>query len=138
MRAELIDKYGYVVSVLESNNYNQHVLDATVRQVKSWDMKKEPIEYKFFADVYIKFDGCTFFNFRGQDYVVETSKGEDSYYHICGLRNYNSFMVTMLFVYDVMVKTIGLSNIYERSEYTDMLDTGVFNDYKINILDNNN
>lgn len=60
-----------------------------------------PYDEYFVAHVYARFDGCTHWWFRGEDYEPGTDEGFDSYYHICGEYCLLSKMIQMAFIWEV-------------------------------------
>ena len=58
-------------------------------------------EYSFIANVYIKFDMCSHWNFYGTDYNSDNESEKDSYYHICGGHEYIRFFRAMAFAAEV-------------------------------------
>lgn len=108
MLAKLIqDKYE-----IASFNYTKESnrIEGTVETAVGWSIDcGEAIESEYFADVTVKWDGCSHFEFKGQD-------GVDSYYHICGINNYLLYIRVMAFIYEVMTKEIENYNEVEEFE----------------------
>lgn len=76
-------------------------LSGTLWEINGWDLNNNPSSYNFMADICIKWDLCSHWNFYGEDYFKFEDGEEteqDSYYHICGGRNYIDFMRGMSFV----------------------------------------
>ena len=86
---------------------DSHYISGFAEEIVSWgkDCVFDTYETLYFADFYIKWDGCSHWNFRGEDYCKE-SKEIDSYYHICGAYSYKNFIIGLLFVFDVASKYI--------------------------------
>jgi len=108
MEAYLIDKNNSIVSIFKIKEHDLNVT-GDIYNVTGWDMENKPCEFEYFANVYVKWDGCSHFRFKGEDFNIETDKlndGDeaDSYYHICGLDNYIDFSMTLYFAYVVMTK----------------------------------
>jgi hypothetical protein len=55
-------------------------------ECNGWDLDEDrtPCDWSFFASVFCKWDGCTHWWFRGEDYDPDTKDEADAYYHICG------------------------------------------------------
>ena len=68
----------------------------------SWCNDKTIFEEYFFADMTCKWDGCTHWMFRGEDYNSETDQNEDCYYHICGEHYFQRHIRTMCFVWKIV------------------------------------
>ena len=96
----LIDEHGYPIYEFRIKDKDEY-LDGTLWEIYGWDADKNPSSYNFMADVGMKWDLCSHWNFYGEDYYKfedgeETEK--DSYYHICGAYSYINFMKAMSFV----------------------------------------
>ena len=62
-----------------------------------------PVDNHYVADVYARFDGCTHWWFRGEDYAEGVTK-PDSYYHICGPECLRHMMACMAFIWEVAAR----------------------------------
>lgn len=70
----------------------------------SWYKPDEGVEgadYEYFCEFYSKWDSCTHWWFKGEDYDEETDAEHDSYYHICGARCFKDHIRNMCFVWKV-------------------------------------
>ena len=87
----------------------------------SWSVDyNEVYDYEFVADVYCKWDGCTHWWFRGEDYVGELDNA-DSYYHLCGTPCFLTHIRCMCFVWKLAYQTmIDSGNDYTMEEYFDV------------------
>lgn len=70
----------------------------------SWNMDGTPYEYSYVAGVYCKWDACTHWYFRGEDY--ETEGEADSYYHLCGGYSFMGHIIAMCFVWKLAEQII--------------------------------
>ncbi len=90
-----------------------------------WDAVGEkpypPCEWEFFADVWIKCDGCGHWYFRGEDYYEGNDKTTDSYYHICGDHCFLSHIRMMCFIWKLA--TIVLTECYENDKPNPYINT---------------
>lgn len=143
MKAELINKNGKIISIYKLNKkmINGNCVDGIISNVYSWDNETgEPIDEHFFADAYIKWDGCSHFRFYGEDYVQTEDNKEnneiDSYYHICGIDSYMEFMRTMIFGYEVMIHHVG-NDFGEVKEYEKIKVLNLLKGYVIKYYDEN-
>lgn len=93
----------------------------------------EGADYNFFCKFYSKWDSCTHWWFKGEDYDEAISKDQDSYYHICGSPCFENYIRNMCFVWKVSAMVLldleRHSSTYLQREITD----GYFNE-KINSL----
>lgn len=67
----------------------------------SWSLDGTPWDYHFVADFYCKWDGCTHWWFKGEDYDENISDSLDSYYHLCGAESFVSHVRMMCFAWKV-------------------------------------
>ena len=106
----------------------------------AWTSDNQPIEWGFVSDVYCKWDSCTHWNFRGEDYDPEINKNEpgNNYYHLCGEEVFINHIRMMCFVW--MVVTIIMekyrqdrvvSHQYLEDDNTALLVHSLLNGYKI-------
>ena len=103
--------------------------------------RREPIDWDFIADVYCKWDSCTHWNFRGEDYDPEINKDEpgDNYYHLCGEEYFTNHIRMMCFVWVVVSSIMEMyrtpsDSIFEEyfgNETTVLLVNLMLNQYKI-------
>ena len=71
-----------------------------------------PTDYSFVTSAYIKWDGCSHFNFYGEDYS-KGDKEKNSYYHICGKGSYYQFMLGIAFMYALGARYIEKADLDE-------------------------
>ena len=112
----LIDKNGYTVAKFElTGDY----MTGDCYTCCSWELDKAPVDYHYFAGVYSKWDSCTHWYFRGEDFDQELNISGDSYYHICGSGCFLEHVRIMCFLWKVAA--MYLKEEYERegSKYTD-------------------
>ena len=95
----LIDPHGYIIAKFE---HTEKYMGGNCYSCSSWvGDKNEPYEWDFFAEVWCKWDACTHWRFKGEDYDVENDKEHDSYYHICGKRCFSDHIRLMCFVWKI-------------------------------------
>ena len=95
-------------------------VEGTVETAISWSIDcGAALDTKHFADVTVKWDGCSHFEFNGQD-------GDGCYYHICGISNYLLYIKVMAFIYEVMTKEI--ENYDEVKEFSEFKKLGILSD----------
>lgn len=108
---------------------------------ESWDGKtNEPLEWSFHSEVYAKWDGCSHWWFRGEDYNLETEEKEESYYHICS--SFQTFILIMCFVWKIageyhkedLTKRHILSSLTTEEYDLELIDY-MLKDYKIERVD---
>ncbi len=133
-KAILKDKDGYIQVVFELENIYQSAVSGTIKRTISWSIDKEPLEDEFFAELSVKWDGCSHFWFYGEDYIKEFNN-KDGYYHICGIGGYFNFLRTMHFAYEVMVDHVGINKIDEREELEDLRKLGLLDGYTIEYIE---
>lgn len=61
------------------------------------DEQYTPSRWLFHSSVYAKWDGCTHWNFYGEDF--DEGLNESSYYHLCGHCNFENHIRLMCFVW---------------------------------------
>ena len=135
----LKDSDDYIIGVITIDNSDHHAVDGTCKEVTSWYGNKIPdIENaKYLADFYCKWDACTHWNFRGEDYdpLIENCD-EDNYYHLCGQRSFTDHIRLMCFVWKVvamiLVRENQKSDFVDNSEY--VLKEAYFESDKIKAL----
>lgn len=129
----LKDNSGYDVAklVIEENKPDS-ILDANVYKATTWDRKKA-IEWLYYSGLYAKWDGCTHWYFRGEDY--ETDSEVDGYYHLCGFGNMMTHIIIMCFSWKVAGEWLCMRKAgsvdYTRKEYYDRRIEHILKDYKI-------
>ena len=100
-------------------------LNGILLELTSWSGKSATdignSDFNFIANIYLKWDGCSHFNFYGQDYVgdKESKQNCDSYYHICGFNSYIKHFRSMVFAYQLAINKLGecFDSEYEIPEY---------------------
>ena len=134
INAYLIKKSdGFIVGKLNLTNDYETALSCDVYSAIAWDGQTlEPTEYDFAFHAGIKWDGCSHFNFYGQDYVDNDSE-KDSYYHLCGVDNYYSMFSLMLFAKECAKYYMNQENPYNFDEdrYGGIPDIDLFEFYDI-------
>lgn len=86
----------------------------------SWSVDyKEVHDWEFFAEAYLKWDGCTHWWFKGEDYDPDQDIKRDSYYHLCGaycMVNHISYMAFVWRVAEMVLNEVASSDF--TREYT--------------------
>ena len=98
----LIAPDGEVAAKFEIYKRGTHSIMGYCYSVVSWNLDGTPYEFEFIADVYLKWDACTHWNFYGEDYDPEIDKEQreqDSYYHLCGAHTFMRHIQCMCFVW---------------------------------------
>lgn len=92
---------GRVVSFF---NVDTECRSGICKQGVAWEKDHPvPFEWELVAEVGFRFDGCTHWWFRGEDWEG-TKETEDGYYHICGAGCMLDMMRDMAFVWTVCGK----------------------------------
>lgn len=90
-------------------------------EATSWDAKTgEVYSWLFHSGVYCKWDGCTHWNFKGEDYDPEIDGSEDSYYHLCGEYSFNRHIQLMCFVWKLVATLMIARNKEENNIQLDI------------------
>lgn len=95
-----------------------------------------PVEWEFVADVYCKWDGCTHWNFWGEDYdpEIDNKEEKDSYYHLCGCHCFANHIRYMCFIWKVsemvLSKSVGTDDYYDSEEIKNLIEL-MLKDYTI-------
>jgi hypothetical protein len=118
---------GCIIAFYEQKDQYKLSTSGEIRQYISWDMDGTPYESEFFADVNVKWDGCSHFRFHGEDFPND----KDSYYHICGIHSYIDFMRMFVFAYEVMVEHVGIEQMDEKEEYRQLQKLNLLDGYTI-------
>lgn len=119
MKFSLIDdKTGYSIAEFRVESMNEVAISGSVYNPYSWEYEGSPLEYNYFAGVHIKWDACSHFYYRGEEYGTKDWE-QDGCYHICGGHSYLDHIRTIAFVLEV-----GRMNIkrYDVDEF-DKLDS---------------
>lgn len=133
-KALLKDNDGNIISVftMKKDHDTEHSITGELEEVVSWEVSGEIYEKLLFAELYVKWDGCSHFWFNGQD--SKNEENLDSYYHICGIGGYLKFIRMLLFAYEVMVNHVGFDNIDEKEEFEELLESGMLDGYTIEYI----
>ena len=111
----LKDPSGCVVAKFVVENEDYHCLMGHCYSCVSWDADNNiPLEYLFVTDAYCKWDGCTHWNFCGEDYNDDDPI--NAYYHLCGDLCFRDHIRYMCFVWKLASMLI-VNEHYQ--EYTD-------------------
>lgn len=125
---------------IKEEKSNEAALSGIILNVDSTN-NNEITELSFIAKGYIKFDGCSHFNFRGQEFKNDDTKS-DSYYHLCGFESLHSFIRNLSFMWQLAIDELDmLYELGESDQFVDFRDSsGVLDAYKISeeIVDENN
>lgn len=105
----LINSDGYTTCKFE---FTDDYMTGVCYECYTWDTHKNPLEYHYVADVYCKWDSCTHWWFRGQDY---DSGDNDSYYHLCGSGCFTDHIRAMCFVWRLAAMTLIKDENYSKS-----------------------
>ena len=103
--------------------------------ISDYDQYNNPTAKKLFAQVAIKWDGCSHFWFAGEDSENEEEPENDSYYHVCGISDYFIFTRTMFFLYEVMVNHVGIDKISELDQYNKYKSLGILDGCSIDLYE---
>lgn len=127
----LQDSDGYIVSKFEMTTNER--FEGRAYECISWDgITKKPEEWLFHSEVYAKWDGCSHWWFKGEDYSVETDScehnGTDGYYHICS--SFDNFIRTMCFVWK-LAGNYHINNLKEKN----LLDNERLKEYNLELVD---
>lgn len=139
VRAELIDMEDGARIIAYYNRKNDYPLsaDGEIHIVTAWNLDDSPYHTDFFAEMFVKWDGCSHFYFYGDDYL--NTKKADSYYHICGAYDLVNHMRMLVFAYEVMVEHVGYSNVLEIGELEELRKLNLINEkYQIRYFYDNN
>ncbi len=99
LKAELINKHDDVVAIVRQTENWDYSLNGIISLVTSWDLNGKPSNEEFLANCFIKWDGCSHFWYKGQDFPYEEEVYP--YYHECGLNYYYLNFVAKLFAFEV-------------------------------------
>ena len=99
----LKDKDGYIIAKFEMvDDY----FSGDCYECVGWQHDgKSPCEWHYHSEMFAKFDGCTHWYFKGEDYNKENEEGNcdgiDSYYHLCGSDCFENHIRFMCFVWKI-------------------------------------
>ena len=96
----LVDSTRFTIEVESNYQYNDeyenssdwYYVNITIKDNESYCEDGDKL---FLAHAYIKWDGCTHWNFYGEDSKGEQEKA-DSYYHLCGSHTFMTFIYAMI------------------------------------------
>lgn len=118
---QLINKEaGYCESIFVKSNEYDLSLKGILLEANSWSIvDKSVVNCSFIASLCIKWDGCSHFWFKGEDYLndSEHEDDEDSYYHICGFNSYIEHFRSMIFAWKLAEENIDKIDWIETKEY---------------------
>lgn len=123
----LIDDDGYIVAKFEPTRVCGSGIDGVIYVATEWGTDPSAygaVEYEFLAEVYCKFDSCTHWWFKGEDYDVELKTEKDSYYHLCGSGSFTNHIRGMCFVWRLVPEI--MKAVEPNNDWT-----GEYRDYKI-------
>lgn len=131
--AKLIENdSGYAIATYEQSEEYELSADGIIREVISWDCDSgKQYETMFFANVTVKWDGCSHIRFYGEDYIDQDTGDKDSYYHLCGVKPYINFMRLLVFAYEIMVEHVGYEKVLEKVEYKELKQLNLLKGYSI-------
>ena len=95
----LKDNEGYEIIVVNIIKIDKAWIEGEALITTAWN---EGIaeDFDFFADFYIKWDGCSHFYFKGQD------NDDSGYYHICGGSDYITHIEVLAFINKIAIDII--------------------------------
>jgi len=96
----LVDDKDYIIARYEFDVVENHWLQGKIYSVIAWD-DDGICDEEFFAEMIIKWDECSHWNFYGEDYDPNIENSNDSYYHICGNYSYNNFLNIIIGAYNI-------------------------------------
>jgi hypothetical protein len=94
MESRLIDN-GRIIAIYKIDKYPMNI-DGKIYKITDWGKNNNPTDMEFFANAWVKWDNCSHFNFYGQDYKYGEEE-KNSYYHICGPKEYIEFSSILYF-----------------------------------------
>ena len=120
----LIDKNNYVCSVANILDAHPYFVNISCYHPCSWAADLNgihiPYDMHYAFDAHCKWDSCTHWYFRGEDYDPEIDKEFDSYYHLCGSYCFQDHIRNMCFAWklaaDIMIMLQAKEN--DGSSYT--------------------
>ena len=130
LKAELIDKTGTIIATVRQTETWTHNFGGFISIPNSWSMDNTVYEEDFLLSCSIKWDGCSHFWYKGQDYLSDEEIYP--YYHECGLNYYYKHFIAKLFAFEVAKHYMKahVKNIEEN------MDDDLYNTIdRINILD---
>lgn len=89
---------------------------------RTWDKPSDEI---FFADVWVKWDSCSHFNFYGEDYKTKEDDN-NSYYHICGVDGYKKFVILLWLTHQAYMLLSKCDSMLDECEIEDMAKESLF------------
>lgn len=97
-----------VAYIEEDEDHSSEVaLVGTAYTPSTWDHKDNILEADFHSEFYLKWDSCTHWYFRGEEYDDKLFESDsNSYYHLCGAYCFDLHMIVMAFVWEVAKRCI--------------------------------
>lgn len=83
----------------------------------AWNTDGSIYEEHFFADCSFKPDACTHWWFEGEDRNSGKDEDLDGYYHICGPETLDTYISTMLFMWEVNRHVVSMRYPWMEGEY---------------------
>ena len=134
-----------IVMIFEVTEKSSAFVEGVCRIVTSWECKGDDLivdEIEFLADIRCKFDGCTHWYFRGEDYIpVHSDDYGNGYYHLCGEYNFVDHIRAMCFVWKLCYQLLeeasrtkqrcSIEEYYFENKLTVDLVNSMLNGYKI-------
>lgn len=144
---KLIEKESKIpVSVfIKDETIGTHALSGIILDVISTTGDDNEIcELSFVTRAYIKFDGCSHFNFYGKDFKNKQTTNSDSYYHLCGFSSFYGFIRNLSFMWQLAIEQIDglLDELGEAEQFIDFRESSEVLDgceiIEENVDENNN
>jgi len=123
------------IALFEQDNDSEFSIGGKAYLISDYDQYNNPTAKKLFAQVAVKWDGCSHFWFTGEDSENEEEPEKDSYYHVCGISDYFIFTRTMFFLYEIMVNHVGIDNISELNSYKKYKKLGLLDECTIDLYE---
>lgn len=118
----ILKEEDYIIGILRFLEEKQ--TDSITTSCISWNSDNSVYEEEFAFVGWAKWDGCSHFNFLGEDFL----DGEnDSYYHLCGLGSYVKMMKLLWFTYEAHMMERG-ENSTEQDEADSLKENPLFKD----------
>ena len=118
---EVDSEYNWVSHEIRINDHNNAYVNGELYLVNGTNINGVPLGYSFIGNFSIKFDLCSHWYFKGEDFK-ETDE-HDSYYHICGGDSYIDFMTGIAFAVEVSKILLDIEK-----------DDDLFDSYKVETL----
>ena len=108
------DRDGYINAKFEQTD---DFMEGNCYSAYSWYEGGVPDGWEFFASVYCKWDSCTHWRFKGEDYNPEDKSEHDSYYHICGSYTLLNHVRLMCFIWKIAPMIISEDHFYKYNKF---------------------